>query len=214
MKKTGRIKLKEDNRGSAMITAIVVGVVMMAFALSLLAITYTLYAQTARRTVQIQCRYLAESVGDDLKSEIEDKESHLYKVLASHVYKVRAGSTIHTGTWKAQGVNATEASETMEYKLDTKGDEDLKDYEISVSFRYVQGLTDDEEDVAGGETEYDAHDVNKSDLVLSGELSDDYDDMASNDVASGGGACTVIMDITCKRGDTVCNVTREAEVTF
>ncbi len=208
----GYKKLKMDNRGSAMITAIVVGVVMIVFALAMLLVTYSLYAQSAKRTGQIQCRYLAEEIADELSSELSDNESELYKVLSAHVYKIRPGDSLHTGTWKAVGVNATEASETLEYDLKTGSDETLKEYEIGVVFSYIQGADDtDDTDEAANDTEYDGTELKKSDLVGDGELYDEYDEIDSNSSAGGGGACTVIMEITCKKGDDVCTITRETE---
>jgi hypothetical protein len=62
-------KIKQ-NQGAAMIVTIVVGVVLMAFALSLLLLAYSLAASVTGRTIETQCKELAKSVNRELEAEL------------------------------------------------------------------------------------------------------------------------------------------------
>lgn len=58
------------NKGSAMIVAIIVSMVVFAFALSLLLAAYSLFMSSVRKITQSQCRELAKSVSMELEEEI------------------------------------------------------------------------------------------------------------------------------------------------
>lgn len=65
-----RKKKGQKNQGSAMIVAVVVGVVLMVFSLSLLLLSYSLFSSVTSKSSQIQCRELAKSVNQRLKEEL------------------------------------------------------------------------------------------------------------------------------------------------
>jgi hypothetical protein len=207
MKLTSHIKIKKmDNRGSAMITAIVAGVVMAVFCLSLLLVTYTLYAQTARRNVQIQCKYAAGNMAAQLETQLKDKESELYKGLNAEIRKQNPDGS-YSGTWAPVGNSSSEADDIIEYKLDYLGSEEaFKAYDFDVSFRYTK--TGEEVSEAGGEAaDYDGQFTDSSEADP-----DVWDEMAGS--STGTGNYVVTMEITCSRGDTVFVVTRDVEVPF
>lgn len=80
------IRVLNNNRGSAMITALVVGLVILAFCLSMLLVSYTLFAQTSRQNTQLQCKNIAQSFSEELKSELEDgKNAELTEYLKSEI---------------------------------------------------------------------------------------------------------------------------------
>lgn len=74
-------KILANNKGSAMITALVVGIIVFAFCLSMLLVAYTLFAQTSRTEVQLGCKNIAQSTAEELRMEISDKSSELYNFL-------------------------------------------------------------------------------------------------------------------------------------
>ncbi|MBR6328711.1 MAG: hypothetical protein IKR68_03595 [Lachnospiraceae bacterium] len=195
-----------------MLTAIVVGIVMTAFALSLLLITYTLYAQTAKRTGVLQCRYLAEEVADELAAELKDTDSEIYKVLDSHVYKDRPGEGI-SGTWVPEGATSIVGADSkLVYTLEGRSDHKLDTFDTTVVFTYVAGMGGEaESEVAGGE--YDREDV-PPDEFSGTDLEDDWDKMASGGPALGGGDCVVTIEVTCKKGDSTCTVTKDTTASF
>jgi hypothetical protein len=65
-------KKREKNQGAAMIIALVVSVVIMAFALSLLLLSYSLFSSVSGNTIQTQCKELAKSVNSELGQELMD----------------------------------------------------------------------------------------------------------------------------------------------
>ena len=83
-----------NNQGSAMITALVVGVVVAGFCLSTLLVTYTLYAQTSRQTWQLRCRSIAQSFADNIELEFDDKESELYQDIVSQLWSEDADNPV------------------------------------------------------------------------------------------------------------------------
>jgi hypothetical protein len=65
-------KKKKQNQGAAMIVAIVVSVVLMAFALSLLLLSYSLVSSVSGNVVETQCKELAKSVSEEIGQELMD----------------------------------------------------------------------------------------------------------------------------------------------
>jgi hypothetical protein len=65
-------KKRQQNQGAAMIIALVVSVVIMAFALSLLLLSYSLFSSVNGDTIQTQCKELAKSVNSELGQELMD----------------------------------------------------------------------------------------------------------------------------------------------
>lgn len=182
-----------DNHGSAMISAIVAGVVMSAFAMSLILVSYTLYAQMNNRTTQIQCEYLAKEVCEEISDELSNKKSDMFLKLNKQVYRV-SPEGIPSGVWAPKGNNKSEYFDTLEYELDTKNtDNGLNGYKIYVDFTYV--LND-----AGSELDADIPDD------VFDEVPDAPDEkwyeMDKNSSASTGNA-TVYAKVTCKKGTSV-----------
>ena len=73
MRLIGRIKnskLYKDNRGSAMIVAIVVSIIVIAFTLSLLLVSYSLFSSSVKKVTQSQVKELAKSISIELGEEI------------------------------------------------------------------------------------------------------------------------------------------------
>ena len=64
------MRKKTNNRGSAMLVAIIVSVVVVAFALSLLLVAYSLFASSAKKVTQTQGMELAKTVSLELAEEI------------------------------------------------------------------------------------------------------------------------------------------------
>lgn len=60
-----------------MITALVVGIIVFAFCLSMLLVSYTLFAQVSRNQVQLGCKTLALSVAEELEEELDDDGSEI-----------------------------------------------------------------------------------------------------------------------------------------
>lgn len=208
-KHTIRLKFKKmDNRGSAMITAIVVGVVMAVFCLSLLLVTYTLYAQTAKRNALIQCRYAAGSMADLLEQELKDTTSDLNNKLEGEMRHQKDDGSF-TGTWVSEGNTSSEADEVIEYRMDYTGSETaLKAYDFDVSFKYTK-VGDTTSDAGSESIDYDGQFNDKSQADES-----EWDEMVGADGAEAGGY-NVTMEVTCSRGDTVYVVKKEVQgVTF
>ncbi|MDO5127091.1 MAG: hypothetical protein Q4D54_05005 [Eubacteriales bacterium] len=60
----------KHNKGSAMLIAIIVSVVVVAFCLSLLLVCYSLYASAVRKVTSRQCKELAKSLSIELEQEL------------------------------------------------------------------------------------------------------------------------------------------------
>lgn len=69
-KRTFRQFHKEENRGSAMIVAIVVSMVVVVFSLSLLLVSYALFSSSVRRVTQNQCRELSKTISIEIEKEL------------------------------------------------------------------------------------------------------------------------------------------------
>ena len=62
--------LRNNQSGVAMIMVLIVGAVILVFCLSLLLVTYSLFAQTSRQTTRLQCKMMAQSFSESLKEEL------------------------------------------------------------------------------------------------------------------------------------------------
>ncbi len=74
-------QISRDNSGVAMIVAMIVGVVVMVFCLSLLLVTYTFYAQTIKTTTNEQCKMLAQSFSETLGEDLKNPDSDICQYL-------------------------------------------------------------------------------------------------------------------------------------
>lgn len=89
-KNSCRNKILSNNKGSAMITALVVGIVIFGFCLSMLLVAYTLFAQTSRSQVQLGCKNVAQSTAEEIGHELESPESELSKFLLEQYANFKA----------------------------------------------------------------------------------------------------------------------------
>ena len=60
----------KDNRGSAMIVAIVVSIIVIAFTLSLLLVSYSLFTSSSKKVTQAQVKELAKSISFEICDEL------------------------------------------------------------------------------------------------------------------------------------------------
>lgn len=169
-----------NNRGIAMITALVVGVVVLMFCLSMLVICYSLYAETNRKSGQIQCKEMAQSVAVELKDTFK-KDCELTQFLKDQ---------IRSGSWEA-----SEDSDSFDYNynmtLQLSGDGDVSDIckfnTVLVELCYVEdsdsGSSDDND--AGGSNDGGSNDGGSNDAGAPNK----------------GGIYRIYARITCARGD-------------
>ena len=72
-------KFHRDNRGAAMIVAIVVSVIVIAFTLSLLLVSYSLFISSQKKITQSQVKELAKSISLELEEEITTPKFNSYE---------------------------------------------------------------------------------------------------------------------------------------
>lgn len=135
-----------NNSGVAMIFAVIVGVVVMVFCLSLLLVTYTLYAQSSRQTTRTQCKLFAQSFQESFGQELNDENSSLNQYLAD---------CINDGEWiSEEEAMATPSSElgskVSELKLDMS-QAVVPNYKLTVTLSYGINESDDEEETTEDE---------------------------------------------------------------
>ena len=70
IKRIKESKLNKDNRGSAMIVAIVVSIIVIAFTLSLLLVSYSLFVSNERKVTQTQVKELSKSISLEIGDEL------------------------------------------------------------------------------------------------------------------------------------------------
>lgn len=185
-------KKQQNNSGVAMIFAVIVGVVVMVFCLSLLLVTYTLYAQASRQTTRTQCKVFAQSFQENFEQELTDTGSSLNQYLAD---------CINDGEWISEEEAAVTPAGEMgtrvsELKLDMSQDV-VSSYKVTVVLSYGINETDDEE----GTTEDDEDD--QDDETDPGLIPSDgpSGDPGAPDTPGGpgNGSYTVHAKITCVR---------------
>lgn len=66
------MRLKKDNKGAAMIVALVVMTVLMMFCLSLLLVVYSLYTSTLKKNSTLQCKEACKTMSFELQSELTE----------------------------------------------------------------------------------------------------------------------------------------------
>lgn len=127
--------LGKDDKGVATIFTLIVAVIVLCFCLTLLMVSYTLFAQTNRQTSQLQCKLLAQSFSEQLKEEIDDKNSDLVKFMQK---------AIDDGNWRdsSEDKNTWNGKDYSTLYLD--GYSNDTDYEITVEFTYSLGQSDDD----------------------------------------------------------------------
>lgn len=143
-----------DNRGATMLMVLIVGAVVMAFCLSLLLVTYSLFAQTARQTTRLQCKLLAQSCEELLREELQQPSSDLMVYLQE---QIQSGSWISEGSVTDEETASEETPGTagvvqLPLHLDTQGE--TGDYRVSVVLTYSVNTSEDE----GGDEDGDDND--------------------------------------------------------
>lgn len=172
-----------NNRGVAMIYALIVGVVVMAFCLSLLLVTYTLYAQTNRQNTQLQCKLMAQTFAEQLEQDLKTNVDN--SKLVEYM-----GASIKDNNWRS-----LEAEDNMEKSVDyTKliidCDSEVAGYTYNVIFTYIINTADeDEEEIPGGG---ESSEGNPGDGSAGGSGDGDAENTRN---------CTIYSTITCRRGD-------------
>ncbi|MDD6658315.1 MAG: hypothetical protein PUE95_13655 [Lachnospiraceae bacterium] len=149
--------LRNNQSGVAMIMVLIVGAVILVFCLSLLLVTYSLFAQTSRQTTRLQCKMMAQSFSESLKEELSDSSSDL---------AVYLGKQIRDGNWKSSmgGMDEEEPEDAenpdavSELVLNLDDSSALSDYHLSVTLTYSLNAADDEES-GGGDDEDDQDDT-------------------------------------------------------
>lgn len=131
-----------DNKGAAMLMVLIVSAVVLVFCLSLLLLTYSLFAQTSRQTTRVQCKLLAQSCEETLKAELQNPSSELSLYLKQQ---------IQSENWIEEG--------RLPLHLDTQGG--TGDYRVSISLTYSVNIADDDGGDDGGDDNDDQdHDLN------------------------------------------------------
>lgn len=148
--------LRNNQSGVAMLMVLIVGAVILVFCLSLLLVTYSLFAQTARQTTRLQGKMMAQSFSESLQEELSDSSSNL---------AVYLGEQIRDGNWKSSmgGIDEEEPDDeenpdaVSELILNLDDSSTLSDYHLSVTLTYSLNAADDEEG-DGGDDEDDQDD--------------------------------------------------------
>lgn len=179
-----------NNDGVAMVVALVVGVVIMVFCLSMLLVTYTLFAQTSRQTTQLQCKLLAQSYSEALDKEFKKKteDSELQKYL---------GEMIKDGTWISADDDVEEippgSFREVSMEIDQSDSNVAVGYSIVTTFSYESNESEDDEGLIPGTDDDDQDDTdNPTDPDPSGP---------DEPPAPTGGSYIVHATIQCTRGD-------------
>ena len=148
MKKKGyNLKqLCKDNSGSAMVMTLIVGMVVMAFCLSLLLVAFTLFSQMNHNTIQFQCKTLAQSYLESLKTDFCNPDSDLIKYLSSKMEAPEEGNEI----WIAQNLPESELEELKQNGLKPYRDlylqVDASGYTMDICMTYERTQATAEED--------------------------------------------------------------------
>ena len=149
-------QLKNNNKGSATIVALVSGVVIMAFALSLLMVAYSLYAAVSRQNVQEQCRQISESTAVSLGKELLSEDNRLAEYLKEQRHLTGNNRWIATverddDEFAPANTPTTEGREELDMEINLS-DGKLGNYTVMVTFSYTEDVAyEDEEPDDGAE---------------------------------------------------------------
>ena len=202
--------LRNNQSGVAMLMVLIVGAVILVFCLSLLLVTYSLFAQTSRQTTRLQCKIMAQSFSESLKEELSDSSSNL---------AVYLGEQISNGNWKSSmdGIDEEEPDDVenpdavSELVLNLDDSSTLSDYHLSVTLTYSLNAADDEEG-DGGDDEDDQDDsLSENDVDSGNQQNGKQNNQQNKGNQNGSGEGTNPADavatytvdavITCMRGD-------------
>lgn len=184
-------EIQNDNSGVAMVFAMIVGVVVMVFCLSLILVTYTLFAQINRQTVQLQNKMLAQSLSEALGGELSDEDSELIQYLTA---EIASGKWISQEMAKAYEETEIPKDAFTDLTLDMEQDT-VQGYTVEVTFTYNTndsgddpGDLDDDDDDDQDET--DSENETKNKIYIERSTDGNTDGVSYN----------VVAHIKCMRG--------------
>lgn len=120
-----------------MITALVVGIVIFAFCLSMLLVSYTLFAQTSRSQTQLSCKNLAQSTAVEIGEELGDEDAYADTDSLAYYLKDKYAEFMEAED-EANVGNADDRiiiDKVVRMQLETS-DDSLDRYEIFVNFDF------------------------------------------------------------------------------
>jgi len=126
-----------NNRGSAMITALVVGLVIFAFCLSMLLVAYTLFAQTSRSQVQLGCKNLAQSTAEEIRKELDDPASYEDTESISYYLKNKSSEIkqLKEQALADNSENPEDVDDTIRLEM-SSSDSSIDSYSIFITFEF------------------------------------------------------------------------------
>lgn len=156
-----RIESLHANQGAAMVMVLIVSAVVMVFCLSLLLVTYSLFAQSAKQISRMQCKMLAQSMTEMLEQDFSKKDSDLNRYLKKQ---------IEDGTWIAGGEQEEENKEDSSsfvsgvenLLLDLDTQDSIGDYHVTVDLSYRLNVASDDDGSEDEEEEKDDQDTQGS----------------------------------------------------
>lgn len=210
--------LRNNQSGVAMLMVLIVGAVILVFCLSLLLVTYSLFAQNARQTTRLQCKLMAQSFSESFQEELSDSSSEL---------SVYLGKQISEGNWKSSmdGMDEEEPDDeenpdaVSEIVLNLDEASTMSDYHLRVALTYSLNAADDEEGDGGDDEDDQDHSLSGNDVdsgnQQNGKQNNQQNSQQNNQQNSGNqneagegtnsenavATYTVDAVITCMRGD-------------
>lgn len=150
--RTSIYNLKKNNKGSATVVALIAGVVILAFAMSLMLVAYSLYTQINRQNIQEQCRQISESTAVSLETELASENNRLAEYLKEQRLLENDRKWIPVveadeDEFNPTGGNSQIGREELEMRM-RLSDSKLENYIIEVTFTYTEdeAYDDEEED--------------------------------------------------------------------
>ncbi|MGN0151750.1 MAG: hypothetical protein ACI39Q_04685 [Wujia sp.] len=194
--------MRLDNSGVAMIVVLVIGVIVLAFCLSLLLVTYTLFSQSSRQVTRLQCKMLAQSASETLGSELEDADSALIAYLKK---QIDAGYWVSEGQVNDADDETSGSDAVTELVLNLDDDNATGAYNLTATLTYTLNVTDDEGGDEGSDEDDQDDDTkggttgNEGNKGNANEPSDTPADIPDN--TAGNGSYSIKAVIKCMRGD-------------
>ena len=189
-RKISALKKRQNNAGVAMIVVLIVSAVVMVFCLSLLLVTYTLFAQTSRQVTQVQCKILAQSTSETLKEELKKPDSDLC---------IYFRNQIESGKWISE--EAAKAAEEGSLADDVVSELRLTLDNLSVTFTYSLNLPDDDGGGEGDEKDDQDNDSDDNGMEEGNGQNNSEDPGESNGEPAGNGTYSIKATIKCMRGN-------------
>lgn len=197
-RKISALKKRQNNAGVAMIVVLIVSAVVMVFCLSLLLVTYTLFAQTSRQVTQVQCKILAQSTSETLKEELKKPDSDLCIYFRN---QIESGKWISEEAAKAAEEGSLADDVVSELRLTLDDGNALGDYNLSVTFTYSLNLPDDDGGGEGDEKDDQDNDSDDNGMEEGNGQNSSEDPGESNGEPAGNGTYSIKATIKCMRGN-------------